>query len=164
MMVSDSSSRAIRCPAASKTIPAAAYSGWYRGPDAELEPPAGHQVQAGRLVRHDGRMPEVVRQHDGAQPQPGGHRGRGGQAAERRQLLAERARREMVPQQQHVDPAVLHLTREIEPRAAFSHRLAHDAESQPCHAQARYRSRPLRKGRASNAALRQPARPASSEP
>jgi hypothetical protein len=40
------------------------------GPDAELAPPAGDQVEAGRLVRHDGRMPEVVRQHDGAQPQP----------------------------------------------------------------------------------------------
>jgi hypothetical protein len=52
----------------------------------------------------------------------------------------------MIRQQQHIDPAVLDLTREIEPRAAFSHRLAHDAESQPRHAQARYCSRPLRLG------------------
>jgi hypothetical protein len=112
------------------------------GAQAELEPSAGNQMQARRLVRHDRRMPEVVGQHDGAQPQPGGHRGRGGQAAERRQLLPERARREMVPQQQHIDPAVLHLPSEIKPRLTFPHRLAHHPEPQPRHAQARYRSRP----------------------
>src|SRR6266566_3031511 len=67
--------------------------------EAELEPSSGHQVQAGGLVRDDRRMAEVVGQHDRAHPQAGGHGGRGGQGGERRQLLAERARREVIPDQ-----------------------------------------------------------------
>jgi hypothetical protein len=74
-----------------------------------------------RLVRHDGRMPEVVGQHERAKPQPGGRRRRGGKAAERRQLLPERARGEMVTQQQHVNPAALDPPGEIEPRPALPH-------------------------------------------
>jgi hypothetical protein len=67
--------------------------------EAELEPSPGHEVQAGGLVRDDRRMAEVVGQHDRAHPQAGGHRGRGGQGGERRQLLTERARRKVIPDQ-----------------------------------------------------------------
>jgi len=87
-------------------------------------------------------MPEVVGQHHRAQPQLRGHRGSGGQPGERSQLLPERARGEMVPQQQHVDPSVFDLPCEIEPCPAFPHRLADDPEPQPLHGQARYRKKP----------------------
>jgi hypothetical protein len=84
--------------------------------EAELEPSPGHEVQAGGLVSDDRRMAEVVGEHDRAHPEAGGHGGRGGQGGERRQLLAERARREVIPDQQHVDPGVLDPARVVQPR------------------------------------------------
>src|SRR5437763_4055696 len=59
--------------------------------EAELEPSPGYEMQAGRLVRHDRGVAEVVGEHDRADPQAGGPPGRGGPGGERRQLRAVRA-------------------------------------------------------------------------
>ena len=133
MIPSDSSSREIRRPAGSNAIPAASYSGWYQRPDAKLEPSARDQVQARGLVRQDGRMAEVVGQHHRAHPQPRGHGRRGGQRGEWRQLRPERPGREMIPQQQHVDPGILDLPCELKPGPPFWHRLADNPDPQPRH-------------------------------
>ena len=101
MIVRDSSSRSIRSRGLSNAIPAAQYSGWYQpAPDAELETAARQVMQARRLVRHDRRVPEVVGEHQRAHVQARCHRGRGGQRTEGGQLLAERARREVITDEQ----------------------------------------------------------------
>ena len=70
------------------------------GPDAELEAAARQVMQARRLVRHDRRVPEVVGEHQRAHVQARCHRGRGRQRTEGGQLLAERARREVIADEQ----------------------------------------------------------------
>jgi hypothetical protein len=98
------------------------------GPDAELEAAAGQMVQARRLVRHDRGMAEVVGEHHRAHVQALGHRGSGRQRAERGQLLAERARREVITDKQGTDPRVLDAARVIGPRRAVQDGLAHHPE------------------------------------
>ncbi len=39
----------------------------------------------------------------------------------------------MIPQQQHVDPGILNLPRELKPGPALPHRLADNPEPQPRH-------------------------------
>src|SRR5690606_17502472 len=58
------------------------------GPDAELQPAAGQQVDGGRLLRHDGGVTEVVGQHQRADVQ-GGVLGGHGQRRQRGELVRE---------------------------------------------------------------------------
>jgi hypothetical protein len=120
--------------------PAASYSGWYqpapmpssnRPPDTRSRLAASCARTAGCRKSLDNTIvpsrSRVVTAAAAASPVNG------------RQLLPERARREMIPQQQHVDPRIFDLTREIEPPPAFPHRLADDPETQLLHGRAQYR-------------------------
>jgi hypothetical protein len=98
------------------------------GPDAELEPAARQVMQARRLVRHDRGMAEVVGEHHRAHMQAPGHRGGGRQRAERGQLLAERARREVIADEERIDPRILNAARVVGPRRAVQDGLAHHPE------------------------------------
>jgi hypothetical protein len=99
------------------------------GADAELEAPARQMVQARRLVGEDRGMPEVVGEHKRAHPQARGHRGHGGQRAERGQLLAEGRGRKVVAYEERADPRVFNPARVIEPRLAIKDGLADNPES-----------------------------------
>jgi len=98
------------------------------GAEAELEPAAGQVMQARGLVGHDRGVPEVVAEHHRAHAQVPGHRGRGGQRAERGQLRPERARREVIADEQGADPRVLDAACVIGPGPAVQDGLADHAE------------------------------------
>jgi hypothetical protein len=73
-------------------------------------------------------MAEVVGEHHRAHVQVLGDRGGGRQRAERGQLLAERARREMITDEEGADPRLLDAPRVIGPRRAVQDGLAHHPE------------------------------------
>jgi hypothetical protein len=85
-------------------------------------------VQARGLVGDDHRVPEVVGQDQRAHVQPRGHRCRSRQGAERSELLALRTRREVVADEEHIDPAVLDPANMVEPRRTAQDGLVDDTE------------------------------------
>lgn len=56
------------------------------GPDRDLEPAFGQDVQAGEVLGQDRRMAKIVVQHERRHPQPGRGRGDRGQGGDRREL------------------------------------------------------------------------------
>ena len=83
------------------------------GAQAQLQPAVGQDVERGRLARHDQWMAEVVGEDVGTDAQAAGHRRRGGERCDRRELVAQ-----VIRHQQRVVAERLRATGEVQPGLA----------------------------------------------